>query len=85
MANILSAKKRARQNVKRRLQNMSAKSNMRTHIKKLLALVESGKKDDAKALLPVVSSVIDKVAAKGIIHKNKADRHKSRLAKKVFA
>lgn len=85
MANIKSAKKRARQNVKRRLSNVSAKSNMRTHIKKLLALVEAGQKDEAKVLLPKVSSVIDKVASKGMIHKNKANRHKSRLAAKVYA
>lgn len=85
LANIVSAKKRARQNVKQRLHNMSAKSNLRTHIKKLLSLIEGGQMEDAKAFYPTVSGVIDKVASKGIIHKNKASRHKSRLVKKISA
>lgn len=85
MANSLSAKKRARQAERRRLRNASARSNMRTFIKKVLAAVDTGNKDEAQQAYVKAVSVIDKAANKGIIHRNKAARHKSRLNAKVKA
>jgi len=86
MANIASAKKRARQAVVRRAQNQGAKSNMRTVIKKVLAATEEGgDKAAAQAAYVEAVSVIDKAANKNQIHANKAARHKSRLNAKVAA
>lgn len=79
MANIKSAKKRARQSEKRRRHNAGLRSMVRTHIKKVLNEIATGNKDNAqKAFLEAVP-VIDRMAAKGILHENKAARHKSRL------
>lgn len=85
MANIQSAKKRARQNTKRRLHNASIRSAMRTSIKKVLAAVEAGNKDEAATAFKAAAKYLDQVAGKGIIHRNKAARHKSRLNAKVKA
>lgn len=85
MANSPQAKKRARQSEKRRVHNASLRSMVRTSIKKVLAAVEGGKADDAQAALAAAVPVIDRMADKGIIHKNKAARHKSRLNAKVKA
>lgn len=85
MANSLSAKKRARQAERRRLRNASARSTMRTFVKKVLAAIEAGSKDEAQQAYIKAVSVIDKAANKGIIHRNKAARHKSRLNTKIKA
>lgn len=85
MANIKSAKKRAIQAEKHRLCNAAERSKIRTHIKKVLHAVESGQIDVARDVYREATSVLDKVARKGIIHKNKAARHKSRLIKKIKA
>ncbi|MEL6366799.1 MAG: 30S ribosomal protein S20 [Pseudomonadota bacterium] len=85
MANIKSAGKRARTAEKRRLANMAQRSRMRTFIKKVIADVESGDKDAALASYKAAVPVIDGMAGKGIVHKNKAARHKSRLNKMVKA
>ena len=80
MANIKSAKKRARQSEKRRRHNAGLRSMVRTYIKKVVLAVEAGNKETAqKAYLEAVP-VIDRMVTKGIIHKNKAARHKSRLS-----
>ncbi len=81
MPNIKSAVKRMRQNRERRILNRSARSRMRTEIKRFRQLVQEGKSDEARALLPTVFSVIDKTARKGKIHANTAARYKSRLSK----
>ena len=85
MANIKSAEKRARQSVKRRAHNMAARSRLRTSIKKVLAAVNAGKKDEAVAAFKDAQPVIDTMVNKGIVNKNKAARHKSRLNKRVKA
>ncbi|MEJ2077904.1 MAG: 30S ribosomal protein S20 [Acidobacteriota bacterium] len=80
MPNIKSAVKRMRQNRERRILNRSARSRMRTEIKRFRQLVQEGKSEEARALLPTVFSVIDKTARKGKIHANTAARYKSRLS-----
>lgn len=83
MANIKSAIKRARQNVKLRQHNASARSMYRTFIKNVLKAVEAGDQEAAKAAYVKAQPVIDKAAGKGLIHKNKAARIKSRLVARV--
>ncbi len=85
MANIKSAQKRARQADKRRLHNMGLRSKMRTHIKAVIAAVEKGDKEAAAAAYKAAVPVIDSMINKGIVNKNKAARHKSRLNKMVKA
>lgn len=85
MANTKQAKKRVRQAEKHRAHNASRRSMMRTYIKKAIAAIESGNVDDAKKLYIKMSSVLDTVAADGLIHKNKAARHKSRLSQRIKA
>ncbi len=85
MANSPQAKKRARQADKARARNASQRSMVRTYIKKVLAAVESGDKEAAQAAYTAAVPVIDRFADKGIMHKNKAARHKSRLNAKVKA
>ncbi|RAK22452.1 small subunit ribosomal protein S20 [Anoxybacillus vitaminiphilus] len=83
MPNIKSAIKRVKTSNKRRAQNASQKSAMRTAIKKFEALVEAKDVEKAQAAFIIASKKIDKAASKGLIHKNAASRHKSRLAKKL--
>ncbi|UOQ86061.1 30S ribosomal protein S20 [Gracilibacillus salinarum] len=83
MANIKSAIKRVRVNEEHRLQNQSFKADMRSHIKKVEALVESKDVENAKAALQTAVKKIDKAVQKGLIHQNKGDRQKSRLAQQV--
>ncbi|MBB6520863.1 30S ribosomal protein S20 [Pseudoteredinibacter isoporae] len=85
MANSPQAKKRARQNEKARQHNASLRSMVRTYIKKVIAAIESGDTEAAKAAYAAAVPVIDRIADKGIIHKNKAARHKSRLNAQVKA
>ena len=83
MANSPQAKKRARQAEKRRNHNASLRSLVRTVIKKVNAAVISGDAEQAKAAYNSAVPVIDRMADKGILHKNKAARHKSRLNKAI--
>jgi small subunit ribosomal protein S20 len=83
MANTKSAEKRNRQNEQARVRNRGQRSRLRTAIKKLRTAVATGDADAAKQLLPETLSVIDKIAQKGVIHTNAADRYKSRLAHQV--
>jgi len=85
LANILSAKKRARQSIKRRMHNASFRSLMRTHVKKVVTAIESKDKDAASKAYLVAVPVIDKMVSKGLIHKNKAARNKSRLNARIRA
>lgn len=83
MANIKSARKRARQAEKSRLHNMGLRSRMRTLIKNVVKAVEKGDKTAADQAYGAAVPVIDSMTNKGIISKNKAARHKSRLNKMV--
>lgn len=83
MANSPQARKRARQNEKRRRHNASLRSLVRTMIKRVNAAIESGDAEQAKTAYGEAVPVIDRMADKGIIHKNKASRHKSRLNEQI--
>ncbi len=85
MANTAQARKRARQSVARNQHNSSLRSMLRTAIKRVRSAVVAGDKATATDTLQKATSVIDRVADKNIIHKNKAARHKSRLAAAVKA
>lgn len=80
MANTKQAKKRVRQAEKSRQQNASMRSMLRTYIKKVVAAIAAGNQKDAQSALQTATPVIDRMASKGIIHANKAARHKSRLS-----
>lgn len=85
MANTAQARKRARQAVKQRGHNASLRSTLRTAIKKVAKAIEAGDKAAAQVVFKESESVIDRIADKKIIHKNKASRHKSRLSAAVKA
>lgn len=85
MANIQSAKKRARQAIKRNARNASQRSMMRTSVKKVLKLIEAGDKSGAELAFKDATSLLDRYANKGLIHKNKAARHKSRISAHIRA
>ncbi|MCW8879197.1 MAG: 30S ribosomal protein S20 [Kangiellaceae bacterium] len=85
MANIKSAKKRARQAEGRRQHNASRRSMMRTYMKKVVAAIASGDKSAAEAAYTKAVSVLDVAAGKGLIHANKAARHKSRFNAQIKA
>ena len=83
MANIKSAEKRAEQTIKRRARNMAARSKFRTAVKSVLTAVEAGDKAVATEKLKAAGPIIDSMVNKGIIHRNKASRHKSQLNARV--
>lgn len=85
MANIKSAIKRARQNIKLRQHNASARSMFRTFIKNVLKAVQAGDQEAARSAYAKAQPIIDKAAGKGLLHKNKAARIKSRLSARVKA
>lgn len=80
MANIKSAEKRARQGIKRRAHNMTLRSKMRTAVKKVRAAGATGGKTAAVEAYKSAVPVIDSMVNKGIVHRNTAARHKSRLS-----
>ena len=80
MANTKSAEKAARQAVVRRARNVVQRSRLRSALRDVTQAIASGKKDVAQAAYKTAVPVIDTMVTKGIIHKNKAARHKSRLA-----
>jgi small subunit ribosomal protein S20 len=80
MANIKSAQKRARQAIDRRTHNMRLRTAVRTAIKNVSKAVATGNKDSAAKTMRESQKIIDRVVAKGILHRNAGDRHKSRLA-----
>jgi small subunit ribosomal protein S20 len=83
MANIDSAKKRARQSEVRRVHNASLRSRMRTAVKRVRKAIADGDKEAAQRELRTAASMLDSTAGKGIVHKNMAARNKSRLAAAV--
>jgi small subunit ribosomal protein S20 len=85
MANSAQARKRARQNISRHDRNMSLRSQLRTAIKHVRKGIASTDKTAAQASFKASVSKIDSIADKGIIHKNKAARHKSRLSAAIKA
>ena len=85
MANSAQARKRARQSLKNRAHNASLRTAFRTAVKKALKAVEAGDKAAAQAVYRESTKVLDRIADKGVFHKNKAARHKSRLSAKVKA
>ena len=82
---LASGRKRARQDVKLNAANSSLRSKFRTSIKNVLKAVATGDKAKATELFKTAQGVIDSIADKGLFHKNKAARHKSRLSAKVKA
>lgn len=85
MANIASARKRARQAEKRRGHNVSQRSMVRTYIKKIQAAIAAGEKQQAVDAYKAAVPRIDGMVNKGILSKNKAARHKSRLNAQIKA
>lgn len=85
MANSLSARKRARQAEKHRLANASQRSRARTTIKKVLTAIEAGDKSTAEAEYKKAVPAIDRCVSKGLMHRNKAARQKSRLNRHIRA
>ena len=85
MANIKSAKKRARQNVERREHNMALRSRGRTAIKKVLKAIQAGDREAATVSFREAVPEIDRMVTKGLIAKNRAAHYKSRLNAKLRA
>lgn len=85
MANSPQAKKRARQAESRRQHNASMRSMMRTHVKKVVYAIDAGNREEAETAYKAAAPVLDAMARKGYIHKNKAARHKSRLNAQIRA
>ena len=85
MANSPQARKRARQAQKRRALNASQRSMYRTYLKRVGAALESGDQDAAQAAFTAAVPVLDRMVRRGILHRNKAARHKSRLNAQIRA
>ena len=85
MATHKSAIKRHRQSLKRRARNRFAKSTIRSQIKSALQSIESGNKEQAKEAATTATTLLDKAAIQGVLHKNTARRKISRLQKKIAA
>ena len=80
---VTSAAKAYRQSIKRRDHNRQLRSRLRTALKSIRAALDSGNVDAAKGALDKTFSLVDKMANKGIIHRNAAGRYKSRLVKRI--
>ncbi|MDR2506628.1 MAG: 30S ribosomal protein S20 [Candidatus Accumulibacter sp.] len=85
MANSAQARKRARQSIKQRAHNASLRSTFRTAVKRVQKAILAGDKAAAKSVYEESVPVIDRIADKKIVHKNKAARHKSRLSAQIKA
>ena len=85
MANIQSAKKRARQAVKSRAHNVALRSQVRNAIRKVMKTIQTGNKDAAKAEFAAVVPQIDRMATKGILQKNRAAHYKSQINARLRA
>lgn len=85
MANIASAKKRARQAEQQRQHNASLRSKLRSAVRDVRKAIVAGDKKSARTVFQRASGVIDSIADKNIIHKNTAGRHKSRLSAQIKA
>jgi small subunit ribosomal protein S20 len=85
LANIKSAKKRARQAVKRNMHNASLRSMMRTAVKQVIKAIDGKDKAAAEAAYKSAEPLLDRFSSRGLIHKNKAARHKSRINARIRA
>ena len=85
MANTKSAEKRAHQAIVRRTQNVTQRSKVRSAVRKVVVAIQSGDKAEATKALNAATPIIDAMARKRMIHRNKAARHKSRLARQAKA
>lgn len=85
LANIKSAKKRARQAIKRRAHNVTLRSRVRTAVRRVVKTIEAGNKEAAKAAFTALIPEIDRMANKGILPKNRAAHYKSQLNAKLRA
>jgi len=85
VANIKSAKKRAKQTVVRNARNASQRSMLRTAVKKVLKAINENDAAGAQAAFSVAQPILDRFSSRGLIHKNKAARHKSRLNARIRA
>jgi len=85
LANIKSQIKRNRQNEKRRVRNRVYRGTTRTALRKAHLAIENGDKEEAQAAAMIATKELDKAASKGIIHKNKAARQKSRLMQQLHS
>jgi small subunit ribosomal protein S20 len=85
LANIKSAKKRARQTIVRNERNVSQRSMLRTAVKKVIKAIDANDAAAATAAFNSAQPILDRFAARGLIHKNKAARHKSRLTARIRA
>ena len=85
MANIKSSKKRAKQAVVRNARNAAQRSMLRTAVKKVLKAIDANDAAGAKAAFDVAQPILDRFSARGLIHRNKAARHKSRLSARIKA
>jgi len=85
VANSAQARKRARQTEKHRQLNASQRSMLRTYIKRVLGAIDAGDADAATEAYKTATPIIDRMAGKGLIHKNKAARHKARMNARIRA
>ena len=85
MANIKSAKKRAKQTVVRNARNVAQRSQLRTAVKKVLKALDANDAAGANEAFTAAQPLLDRFAARGLIHKNKAARHKARLTARIRA
>jgi small subunit ribosomal protein S20 len=85
VANLKSSKKRAKQAVVRNLRNNSQRSMLRTAVKKVLKALDANDATGAQEAFKVAQPILDRFSARGLIHKNKAARHKSRLTARIKA
>lgn len=85
MANIKSAKKRAKQTVVRNARNVAQRSMLRTAVKKVVKALDANDAASAETAFASAQPLLDRMAARGLIHRNKAARHKSRLTARIKA
>jgi small subunit ribosomal protein S20 len=85
LANSAQARKRARQAEKHRQHNAGRRSMMRTELKRVISAIAAGNKAEAESAFKTAAPLLDRLANKGLIHRNKAARHKSRLNAKIRA
>jgi len=85
LANSAQARKRAKQNDKRRQHNAALRSKMRTYVKRVRSAIDAGEKEQAQEAFKAAVPVLDSMTGKGIVHKNAASRYKSRLSASIKA
>ncbi len=85
MANIKSAKKRAKQTIVRNARNVAQRSMLRTAVKKVVKALDANDAAGAETAFASAQPLLDRMAARGLIHRNKAARHKSRLTARLKA